>query len=67
MSHPPVLAVTVAIVLAIATAVETYRSATLPKPGIDQNAARTVRPTQQLDHALQALRIDVNRDSASAM
>jgi hypothetical protein len=63
MSHPPVLAVAIAGVLAVATAAEAYRSTHLPRPGISQNTTTVVTPARQLDRALQALRIDANRES----
>lgn len=67
MPHPPRLAVAIAGALALATAVETYHAAHQPKPDMSRNAAATVTPAQQLDRALQALRVDTVRDNASAM
>ncbi|WP_371420780.1 hypothetical protein [Tardiphaga sp.] len=67
MSHPPLLAVAIAGALAFATAVETYHAAHQPKTDMSRNAAATVTPVQQLDRALQALRLDTARDNASAM
>lgn len=66
MPHPPLLAVAIAGALALATAVETYHAAQQP-PDMSRNAAATVTPAQQLDRALQALRLDTVRDHASAM
>lgn len=67
MPHPPLLAVAIAGALALATAVETYHAAHQPKPDMSRNVAVTVTPAQQLDRALQALRLDAARDNASAM
>ncbi|MDR6661770.1 hypothetical protein J2W51_004356 [Tardiphaga robiniae] len=67
MPHPPLLAVAIAGALALATAVETYHAAHQPKPDTSRNTAATVTPAQQLDRALQALRLDTVRDNASAM
>jgi hypothetical protein len=66
MPHPPLLAVAIAGALALATAVETYHAAHQPKPDTSRNAAAAT-PAQQLDRALQALRLDTVRDNASAM
>ncbi|MGM4887384.1 hypothetical protein AB8A20_01795 [Tardiphaga sp. 604_B6_N1_1] len=66
MPHPPLLAVAIAGALALATAVETYHAAHQPKPDMSRNAAAAT-PAQQLDRALQALRLDTVRDNASAM
>ena len=67
MPHPPRLAVAIAGALALATAVETYHAAHQPNPDMSRNAAAPVTPAQQLDRALQALRLDTVRDNASAM
>ncbi|MGM4893347.1 hypothetical protein [Tardiphaga sp. 839_C3_N1_4] len=67
MPHPPLLAVAIATALALATAVETYHAARQPRPDMSRNAAATATPAQQLDRALQALRLDAARDNASAM
>lgn len=67
MLHPPILAVAIAGSLALATAVETYHIAHQPKPDTSRTTAATVTPAQQLDRALQALRLDTVRDNASAM
>ncbi|WP_441228897.1 hypothetical protein AB7813_27890 [Tardiphaga sp. 20_F10_N6_6] len=66
MPHPPLLAVAIAGAHALATAVETYHAAHQPKPDMSRNAAAAT-PAQQLDRALQALRLDTVRDNASAM
>jgi hypothetical protein len=64
MHHPPILAVAIAGALLLATIVETYHTAHLPKRDSGQTAAT---PVQQLDHALQTLRIAAGRGSDSNM
>lgn len=67
MSHPPILAVAIAGVLALATVVETYHSAQRQQPGASVHADVPVTPAQQLDRALAALRLATCHNDASAM
>jgi hypothetical protein len=67
MSHPPVLAVAIVGVLAVATIAETWRVANLPKPPATRKAAIALTPAHQLSRALQALRDDIESDGTPAM
>lgn len=62
MSHPPVLAVAIAGVLAVATIAEVYRVAHIPTAAIDRDIATTSTPAYQLSRAFQALRVDIESD-----
>ncbi|MDB5617729.1 hypothetical protein [Tardiphaga sp.] len=62
MSHPPVLAVTIAGVLAVATIAGTYHSAQAPRPAVGEADVTLVTPAVQLSRALQLLRADIESD-----